>query len=371
MNGVEPPAPPAHPRQRSGPLPPRPLPPGGGAPPGVAPLLLAAGLLLFLYLVRDALVPFVIAGILAYILTPAVDRLALRTGWPRGLFAAAALVLVIAVIGGFAWLAVPPMAAQLGQALTELESSSARAMEELFGSRQVVLLGATLEPADIVRALREGIGSPDRLAVLAGSGLAGLFGIVLVFVLSGYLLFDGRRLARGALWLVPPPRRGLALQIWRRLDPLLRRYFVGMAIVVLYTSCAAYLGLALFLNLDHALLLAVVTGVLELVPVVGPAASAVIAGLVALGQPNGLWNIAAFALYVALLRVSVDQFVGPIVLGRAAHLPPVIVIFCFLAGGLLFGLLGLILAVPAALVVRAVLEVAYGDSPADLGPDPG
>ena len=67
----------------------------------------------------------------------------------------------------------------------------------------------------------------------------------------------------------------------------------------------------------------------------------------------------AYVIYAAALRISIDQFFGPIVLGKAARIRPVVVIFCFLTGGLLFGVVGIMLAVPVALAIRTTLAVLY------------
>ncbi len=64
------------------------------------------------------------------------------------------------------------------------------------------------------------------------------------------------------------------------------------------------------------------------------------------------------AFYIAL-RLSIDQVVGPLVLGRAVELHPVVIIFAFLAGGVLFGALGVLLAVPFAAAIKTVLSVYY------------
>jgi predicted PurR-regulated permease PerM len=98
---------------------------------------------------------------------------------------------------------------------------------------------------------------------------------------------------------------------------------------------------------------------LEVIPVVGPAASGTIAGLVAIQQAKGPWNILEYIMYAIALRLSIDQFFAPIVLGKAAYLRPVLVIFCFLTGGMLFGIVGVIMAVPAALTVKAFLGEVY------------
>jgi predicted PurR-regulated permease PerM len=95
--------------------------------------------------------------------------------------------------------------------------------------------------------------------------------------------------------------------------------------------------------------------------VIGSTSAAILAGLVSLRTATGIANIAEYALYATVLRLSIDQLVGPIVLGRAAHVHPVLIIFCFMAGGIVLGIPGVILAVPVALVVKSTLATLYGD----------
>jgi predicted PurR-regulated permease PerM len=103
------------------------------------------------------------------------------------------------------------------------------------------------------------------------------------------------------------------------------------------------------------------TGLLEMIPVIGPVTSAVIAGLVAVRYATGIGNIIGYAVYATVLRLSIDELIGPVVLGRAAHVHPVMVIFCFLAGGVLFGIPGVIMAIPVALAAKHSLAVLYDE----------
>jgi predicted PurR-regulated permease PerM len=91
---------------------------------------------------------------------------------------------------------------------------------------------------------------------------------------------------------------------------------------------------------------------------------AVIAGLVALHTASGIMSVVAFAVYATVLRLSIDQLVAPLVLGRAANVHPVLIIFCFLAGAVTFGIAGVILSVPVALTVKATLAELYADEDA-------
>jgi predicted PurR-regulated permease PerM len=119
--------------------------------------------------------------------------------------------------------------------------------------------------------------------------------------------------------------------------------------------------LGLVLGIPHAVLLAVLTGVLEMIPVIGPGLAVVIAGLVAIHSAAGIGAIIAYALYAIALRISIDQLFGPLALGTAARLHPVLVIFCFLSGAFLFGIVGVIMAVPVALVVKITLALLYDE----------
>jgi predicted PurR-regulated permease PerM len=98
-----------------------------------------------------------------------------------------------------------------------------------------------------------------------------------------------------------------------------------------------------------------------MIPVIGPGLAVVIAGLVAIHSAAGIGAIIAYALYAIALRISIDQLFGPLALGTAARLHPVLVIFCFLSGAFLFGIVGVIMAVPVALVVKITLALLYDE----------
>jgi len=110
-------------------------------------------------------------------------------------------------------------------------------------------------------------------------------------------------------WPVPPGSRPFADRIWSRLDPLLKRYFIGVIVVVAYAVVAAYIGLGLVLGIRHAAFLALLTSVLEMIPIVGPVAAVTIAGLVAVQQATSFWAIAGVILAVPLaltIRVTLQ-----------------------------------------------------------------
>jgi predicted PurR-regulated permease PerM len=323
--------------------------------------LAAVGIALFVYLIRFILLPFVVAGIVAYICTPLLDRLAARTRLPRPLLAVLLFLLLIGLAAFTVAVAGHRLVAEAGSAVTDLQST----LDRLSGGQPMSVFGHIIDVAALARTaaarLHDFFGQPDLLVLAAGYGFAALMGTFLTVVLLCYFLVSGKSVARGLLWMVPPTWRPLVVQIGTRLDPVLKHYFLGILAIVIYAVIAAYIGLGVILHIDHAFLLALLTGILETIPIIGSTAAAVIAGLVSLHTATGLGSIVAFALYAVLLRLSIDQIVAPLVLGSAAHVHPVLIIFCFLAGAVLLGIPGVILAVPVALTVKATLATLYDE----------
>ena len=330
-----------------------------------AVILAAAALTIFLYFIKLILLPFVLPAILAYICTPAIDWLAKRTRWPRLLFAIVFFLAILGAGGLFAVFAGQRIIAQMESLSGDLQGMLQKFVSEAIDNRSVQVFGQPIDAQQVVQSalarIRDWIGRTDQLALFTAYSLAVIMGAFLSIVLLFYFLATGERIARGLLWIAPPHRRPLVRRIWARLDPVLMRYFLGMIVVVIYATTASYIGLGFFLGIHHAFLLALLTGILETVPVIGPTSAAVIAGLVSLQTATGFMSILDYALYATALRLSIDQLVGPIVLGTAAHVHPVLIIFCFLAGGIVFGIPGIILAVPAALLVKSTLATLYGD----------
>jgi predicted PurR-regulated permease PerM len=144
---------------------------------------------------------------------------------------------------------------------------------------------------------------------------------------------------------------------------------VGVAVVVTFTSAAAWIGFGLIFGLPHAVLLSLAAGLLEIVPALGPATSMALVGLSATQQHSAA-AIVTLMLYAILLRLVIDNGVGPVVLGQSARLHPVAVMFAFVCGAALLGVVGLLLAVPTAACLVVVLDTYYAEPVAKTEPEP-
>src|SRR3984957_13280565 len=192
-------------------------------------------LALFVYLVGFIVLPFVIAGIVAYICTPLLDWLAGRTGLPRPLLAVLLFLLLVGLAGITVAVAGRHLVAETGSTVTDLQGTLDHLLHRAADGEPIRVFGRPIDLNGIVRIIGDRIhgwlGRPDRLMLVAGVGFAALVGTFLTVVLLCYFLVSGKSVARGLFWLVPPRPRPLAARIGTRLDPLMRRYFIGLFVI--------------------------------------------------------------------------------------------------------------------------------------------
>jgi predicted PurR-regulated permease PerM len=322
-------------------------------------------LLIVAYWLRFILLPFVAAGALAYVARPILQRLQRRFRFPRWLAALVPFLLLLGILSLVGYAIDRLLVPQVEEMLGDLKNTLRQFLLNVFHGHPIYLPGKTMtadEAAGKIVDRLDDLNSPDALIAAATSGFAAMMGIVLSIVLFGFLLFQGPRLAAGLLWLVPPRLRPQARSLAQQIDPMLGRYLRGVFIVVLFTTTVTWIITGPVFGVRHAFFLAIAVGLLELIPVVGPILSFVMFGLVAV-QQTGYSEVIGFGIFAIGLRLMIDQLVGPLVLGRAAEIPAVVVIFAFLTGGALYGFLGVVLAIPAAAAIKIVLSNLYEGAP--------
>jgi len=324
--------------------------------------LFALAALYIVYRAGDIVRPFVWAGVLAYVLLPVVALLERRLSFPRT--AAAAIVflgLVAAIIGG-GRLLVPLAIDQVRELQRTLPTLVANAQNTLAETADQV----GLEDLDALIVNVGGIG--DLTQMVARSAVPFIVGFghflleLLVFLIATFfLLRDAPRLFQWFRRILPASQRNELIPLFAQVNTLLGRYVRGQMFLIGVMSTVTFVGLSI-LQLPFALLLALMTGVLEVIPIVGPITAGAIACLVALGHPapwglSQIWYVAIVAAMYTVLRHSEDYFVIPLVIGRIVKLHPAVVIFSLLTGGALYGLLGVLIAVPVAATLR--LDLIY------------
>jgi len=322
-------------------------------------LVLLALALLVIWRIGEIVQPFMWAFVVGYILLPVVGLLERRTGIRRGFAAALVWTAMFAFLVGLIRVTAPLAITELRDLQrglpTQIESAQL-ALAQIFTDLGMTDLGSVV----LLQGTQELSQAAARLVVPVIT-TAGRFTLELLLFLIAtfFVLRDAPRLFGLIRDLVPRAYRADVEHIARQVGALIQRYIRGQLLLVLIMSSVTTIGLTL-LDVPYAVVLGFVTGWLELIPIVGPITAGAIATVVALGHPNPFgWSqlayVAAVAVMYTVLRHAEDYFVIPFVIGRIVRLHPLVVIFSLLAGGAMLGLLGVILAVPAAAALRLVL----------------
>lgn len=325
-------------------------------------LLIAAGagLVYFLWLVRAILYPFFIAFALAYILNPAV---CLLTG--RGVPRVPAILILYALLGGIAGLVGIFLAPVLLRELREFAAQVpefTRQAQLLAGEMQQrydsVLLPDVLQPVMHEAITGMEIGLQQFIRDLFNGILILLthtIGLVIAPVLTFYILHDWQAMGDMLKGIIPLNWRRDFLLMTEEIDSVLSGVIRGQLSVGLLVMVLVSAGLYV-IGLDFAILIGIFAGLLDVVPYFGAVVGAIPAVLLA------LLHSPAVALKVILLFFVVHQLEGsilaPKILGDNVGLHPLSVVFALFVGGELCGLLGLLLAVPVAAVLKVIAKHA-------------
>jgi len=322
-----------------------------------------AVLAVLLYEIRIALLPFVFAIAVAFVLEPVIQALQRRLGSPRWPIAAALYLLLLMLLAAAGYWVFTSAVPAVTHIVAHAPDILHHFLGEIMGNKGITIFGQTYTADKAVAALGgilAGMAGVTALQRAVGLVASVIFGTFLTLVLMPYFMISAPRLAAGAIWLLPPEHRRPVQDLLPKIIPVLRRFLIGEGIVVTYTIVVAWIGFGPIFHLPDAVLLAITIGILELIPVIGPFLSATIVGVIAI-QEQGIVEAALLFGFAIALRLSIDNLVGPIVLGEAARIHPVIIIISFVCGAILFGVVGLLIAVPIAVCIKITLQHYYAE----------
>jgi predicted PurR-regulated permease PerM len=328
---------------------------------------IALGVVWLVWLLAPILTPFVVAALLGWLGDPLVDRLE-RRGRSRNtavilVFTAMSLLVVLALI-----LLVPLVERQL----VILFESLPRYRDWFVGTvlpwverRTGFELMAWLDPERIIELIRThweeaGGAAATMLGYLSRSGFA-LLGwianIVLLPVLTFFFLRDWDVFVEKVAALVPRDHQQTVARLARESDAVLGGFLRGQFLVMLILGVLYGIGLWLA-GLDLGILIGIVAGLLTFVPYLGPATVVVLGGIASLVQYGDWQHLAGVLAVFGIGQVIESYWLTPKLVGDRIGLHPVAVIFAVLAGGQLFGFLGMLLALPVAAVANVLLHYA-------------
>jgi predicted PurR-regulated permease PerM len=197
-----------------------------------------------------------------------------------------------------------------------------------------------------------------RIRAVGEGNLHVLVTFLLAMVLSFYVLVDLPKIRQGVRNLIPPARRADALQLAEQVGAALGGFFRGQLLVAVFVGVASATLLSWPVRLPFAIVVGLIAGIFNLVPLIGPfigAVPAVFIGLLS-GNPNKAWQAALALLIVQQID---NHIVSPNVMGRTVKLHPITVMLALLAGGTLAGIAGMLVVVPGVATVKILALYAW------------
>lgn len=313
-------------------------------------IALAAGVAI-LWELRYVLVLLFGAVLVATVIRAIADPIRRHLHIPDRLSVLLSVILVVFIVAGTAWLIGAQISSQ-SQLISDRLPKAVRMIDAWLGS---IGLGHPVQHWIASLHSRNGIILSDVGGWLSSLSL-GVASVLIVTFGGIFLAASPRLYSIGTVKLVPEEKRGLIAETMMESATALRLWLKGQLWAMIIIGLMTWAGL-LLLGVPSALVLALISGVLEFVPYAGPIASSVPAIMVALvqGPELALWTA---AMYV-IVHHAEAYVIQPIIQQYAVEIPAVIMLFSLLAFGVLFGFIGVLFAAPLAVVLYVVIKRLY------------
>jgi predicted PurR-regulated permease PerM len=314
-------------------------------------------LIWFAWRVRMVFPPFIMGAIIAYLLLPLVQQLSSKLKVKIGYSVAIVYLFGLGMLSLLSWAFLPTLGDQFAAMATnryEIVADIIRQASTTF-NRQIDV-DSTAE--QIVGSIEDTLGTPEELMHLGGVVGRGALSVLVCLLSSIYFIVDSSRVADFILRFVPEERREAVVNLSGRLNRMLSKYVQGQLVLIVIMSTVAWLFLHYVIHLRYALVIAIASGFLEIIPVLGPIAATTIAALVGFAQFDLMVALGIVVFYIAARWIE-DYVVVPRVIGHAVELHPLAVIFAVLCGETLAGALGMLIAIPVAASIKILLDFTY------------
>jgi predicted PurR-regulated permease PerM len=307
-------------------------------------------------IIGSVLTPFLISITIAYLLNPLVNHLH-RRGVPRGASIVIIYIVFFLLLAAVLINTIPLFIDQLrdlGDHLPRLIEQVQKWIDGFHEDKKHL-------PEAVRKAVDSNLGTLESKATAsishilesAGNSLEGMANAFVVPFLVFYLLKDVKGMERTVIAFFPKKNRQEIIRLIRSVDEALGNYIRGQLLVAVVVGVLDYIGL-LIIGMPYALLLSLIVAITNIIPYIGPFIGATPAILLALTVSPMM------ALKVLIVNLIIQQlegnFISPLLIGRSLKLHPMLIIMAILLGGEMFGMIGLILAIPVVAVGKVLLQ---------------
>ena len=325
------------------------------------------GLAFLLYKFSAAIIPVILAVVIAFVLTPGVNFLQKRLGINRVLVILIVYLLLFLLFAGIFVLVIPMVLHQLRRFDFDIQDILTNG-KALIG-QQYIVVGVVIDGKVLLEGLRSSLQSGldpivGHVVDVAAIILSSLVWVVFIVIISIYLIKDSHGIVNWLEQLPPPAYRQDFTRMREVINNIWSSFFRGQILLALVVSCIITIE-GLLIGLRFALLMGILAGLLEFLPSLGHGIWIVLASIIALVSgstwlpiPNWTFMLLLIGLHVIYTQFDLNYLI-PRIIGRSVQLPPLVVILGIVAGASLMGVLGVVLAAPTIASMRIIVRYIY------------
>ncbi|MFZ2681954.1 MAG: AI-2E family transporter [Patescibacteria group bacterium] len=311
----------------------------------------------FVYLIRDVVVMFFAALFLAALIDPFADFLE-RFKIPRGLAALIVYVVGIALVVGAMILVLPPVLVEIQNFSVFLAPYLPAGSEQidytqLFSVETLALNAEQL--LDTVRGAGVAAAVPELLH-LGSNAFGAVVAVIVVLVLAFFLVAEKTALVKAIAFVAPAEYQPFVMQVSGKMRESLGAWLRGQLLLMLVIFALTYIVLSI-LGIPYAIILALMAGLMEIIPFIGPWLSAVPAVILALSISPVHALLTAGAYF--LIQLAENNILVPKIMQKVSGLNPIVSLLAALVGWRVGGVVGVILAIPLAMAVSVFLAEIF------------
>lgn len=318
----------------------------------------------FIWLIREVFPPFIVGGIIAYLLLPFVSWVSntfrIHAKFAVGIIYVGAFGAIIGLSNAFGG----SIMDQATNLITQRHEIMTNLLEQLSTSYSWQI-DVEATATEIVSDLEGWFGKPGEIVHLGEILSKSLLSVLVCLVSSIYFIVDSERVGQFFLRFVPYEQRETVVQLSGQMHVMLSKYVRGQIFLIILMSSVAYFFLHFVFQMKYALLIAILSGILEIIPVLGPLMAISMAVIVGVAQHGTQVALPIFLCYW-IARLIEDYFVIPKFIGHVVELHPLAIIAAVLCGEVTAGALGMLIAIPVAAALKEILDFVY--PPTDAPP---
>lgn len=328
---------------------------------GILVLFAFALLLYFFYLLIDVFIILAIAILLALILTPFVQQLE-QTGMSRTVSTLIVFIALGIVIYLSMSVVIPKLIFQMNQLVLSLKDFPLNEEIKILETK-IISVFPFVAQGELTQRIENFFSNQlsntiSHLYEYVSGLLSVLAVLIIVPFVSFFLVKDSTKIKRELIHLTPNKFFEPSYWILKRVSLQLGRFVRGWVFDATFVGVVLGFGFWI-IGIPYALPLGVIAGIGHLIPYFGPAIGGIPAMIISLVYTGDLTQIPLIILIVALTYTLDNGFVQPYVFSKSVNMHPIIIILLIISGSLLFGLIGMLLAVPVATVIKTAITEIY------------